>query len=129
MNPFPFWLYSENNFEYLINVLRTQALGRAWRRTLLWLGLRKRSSPDGYWDYEAGRNWAFRPNIPINFVPASLQATDPKLSFPAIELLHHTLSKLDSDVPLVIVRPPAFFTDLPASGDPNANPFHSARER
>lgn len=121
MNPFPFWLYSENNFEYLINVLRTQALGRAWRRTLLWLGLRKRSSPDGYWDYEAGRNWAFRPDIPINFVPASLQATDPKLSFPAIELLHHALSKLDRDVPLVIVRPPAFFTDLPASGDPNAN--------
>jgi len=119
--PFPFWLYSESTFEYSIHILDAKALDLAWRRTLLWLGLRKRSRPDGYWDYEAGRTWAFRPNVPVDFAPAQTQATDPKTPFPAIESLQITLAKLDRDVPLVVVIPPAFFTELPARGDPNAD--------
>ena len=35
-------------------------------------------------------------------------------------LLQTTLASLDSDVPLAIVVPPAFFTELPARGDSNA---------
>ena len=120
-NPFPFWLYSESTIEYSIHILDAKALDLAWRRTLLWLGLRTRSRPDGYWDYEAGRVWAFRPDIPADFSPAHTQARNPEVSFPAIELLRTTLNKLDSNVPLAIVAPPAFFTDLPARGDPNAD--------
>jgi len=120
-SPFPFWLYSESPFEYSLNMLDTKALDLAWRRTLLWLGLRKRSRPDGYWDYEAGRTWAFRPETPLNFTPAATQATSPKVPFPAVTLLQTTLANLDSDVPLAIVVPPAFFTELPARGDSNAD--------
>jgi hypothetical protein len=120
-NPFPFWLYSESTVEYSIHILDAKALDLAWRRTLLWLGLRTRSRPDGYWDYEAGRGWAFRPNIPDNFSPALTQARNPKVSFPAVELLRTALNKLDSNVPLAIVMPPAFFTVLPARDDPNAD--------
>ena len=119
-NPFPFWLYSQSTLEYAIHILDAKALDLAWRRTLLWLGLRTRSRPDGYWDYEAGRAWAFRPVIPANFSPAPTQARNPEVSFPAIELLRATLSNLDSNVPLAIVMPPAFFTELPARDDPKA---------
>jgi hypothetical protein len=102
-------------------MLDTKALDLAWRRTLLWLGLRKRSRPDGYWDYEAGRTWAFRPQTPINFTPAATQVTSPKVPFPAVTLLQTTLASLDSDVPLAIVVPPVFFTELLARSDSNAD--------
>src|SRR5262249_16126067 len=120
-HPFPFWLYSESAFEYSMHVLDAKALDLAWRRTLLWLGLRTRSRPDGYWDYEAGRTWAFRPEAPTNFSPAPTRGQNPKISFPEIELLWSTLNNLDSDVPLAIVMPPVFFTELPAHDDPNAD--------
>jgi len=119
-HPFPFWLYGASNFEYSIHVLDAKALDLAWRRTLLWLGLRKRSRPDGYSDYEAGRTRAFRPNPPIDFTPALTQASPPAISFPAVELLRTTLADLDKNVPVAIVMPPPFFTALPARGDPNA---------
>lgn len=35
-------------------------------------------------------------------------------------MLQTTLASLDSDVPLAFVVPPAFFTELPARGDSNA---------
>jgi hypothetical protein len=35
-------------------------------------------------------------------------------------LLRATLADLDKDVPVAIVMPPPFFTELPARGDPNA---------
>jgi hypothetical protein len=120
-HPFPFWLYSESTFEYSIHMLDAKALDLAWRRTLLWLGLRKRSRSDGYWDYEVGRTWAFRPDTPTEFTPAITQASHPTVPFPAVELLRTTLTNIDRDVPLAIVMPPAFFTDLPARGDPNAD--------
>jgi hypothetical protein len=121
MNPFPFWLYTEDTSEYLINVFHTQSLERAWRRTLLWLGLRTRSRPDGYWDYEIGRTWAFRPDIPVNFIPAAMRARVPELPFPAVERLRTALTDLDADVPLAIAMAPSFFTELPGAGDPNAD--------
>jgi hypothetical protein len=119
-HPFPFWLYGESNFEYSIHMLDAKALDLAWRRTLLRLGLRKRSRPDGYWDYEAGRTWAFQPKTPVDFAPATTHASPPTVSFPAVELLRATLADLDKHVPVAIVMPPPFFTELPARGDPNA---------
>jgi hypothetical protein len=120
-NPFPFWLYGESSFEYLINVLHTQSLDRVWRRILLWLGLRERSRPDGYWDYEIGRTWSYQPDIPIGFLPAGTKSKTPKLSFPAVKQLETALATLDSDIPFAIVMPPAFFTALPKNGDANVD--------
>jgi hypothetical protein len=121
LNPFPFWLYSESTADYLINLFHTQSLTRAWRRILLRLGLRTRSTPDGYWDYEIGRTWAFHPTVSIDFQPASMKARVPELRFPAIERLRAGLAGLAADVPLVVATPPSFFSYLPAVGDRNAD--------
>jgi hypothetical protein len=121
MNAFPFWLYDESNTEYLAGVFRTHTFTLAWRRLLLWTGLRKRSAPDGYWDYESGKTWNFHPEIPARFQPASLQARAPELPFPAIAQLQAALRGLDADVPIALVTPPSFFTDLPPLGDPQSD--------
>ena len=57
----------------------------------------------------------------LNFTPAATQVTSPKVSFPAVTLLQTTLASLDSDVPLAIVVPPVFFTELPARSNSNAD--------
>jgi hypothetical protein len=120
-NPFPFWLYSDDTSEYLSNIFETRSLTHAWRRTLMWLGLRKRSRPDGYWDYEVGRTPAYRPTIPIDFTPASLSARPPEEPFPANERLRIALADLAADVPVVILVPPTFYSELPAVGTPEAD--------
>src|SRR6185437_9892788 len=51
---FPFWLYGDSNFKYLINSLNTRSGGAAIRRVKYALGLLKPSDPRGYDDYERG---------------------------------------------------------------------------
>ncbi len=56
LNPFPFWLYSDSDLEYLGRLFSSRALGRMVRRVQLGLGLRTPSAADGYWDYEQHRS-------------------------------------------------------------------------
>ena len=121
LNPFPFWLYSDNTINYLRNLFRTEALTRAWRRTLLWLGLRHRSRPDGYWDYEIDRTWAFQPQVSRNFSPAELAPKAPVLAFPAVAALSAAFGELPAGVALSFVMPPTFYAGLPSIGDPAAD--------
>jgi hypothetical protein len=112
---FPYWLYADSNAEYAANVLRTASLDRGWRRILLAAGLRKASRPDGYWDYELGRVWAFAPKIPDNLTPASGMRS-PRRPFPAVDQLRAELLKLPADTRRVVIFPPVFVTALPAAG-------------
>lgn len=114
-NPFPFWLYSEANLEYAVNALRTAALNRGWRRLLLAVGLRQRSDPAGYLDYERGRVWAFTPTIPEGLEP-EVAIREGERRFPAIERLWAQLGERAREVPIIVVFPPAFVTQLPKSG-------------
>jgi hypothetical protein len=113
--PFPFWLYSESNREYTMNILNTAALDRGWRRILLALGLRQPSDPAGYWDYERGRVWAFAPNVPEGLVPAS-DMRPPQRWFPAVERLQALVTELPAETGLVVLFPPTFVTALPVAG-------------
>jgi len=120
-NPFPFWLYTDSVVEYSLNVFNSRSLDLAWRRILLWSGLRTRSRADGYWDYESGRTWNFTPKIPDNFVPALMRERDPSTAFPAIERLQTALANFKDDTAFAIVMPPAFFSELPRNDDPKAD--------
>src|SRR5215218_484508 len=51
-HPFPFWLYGDSTVDYVSRLFSTRALRLTLRRLLVGLGLRPRSAPDGYWDYE-----------------------------------------------------------------------------
>lgn len=112
---FPYWLYADSNAEYAAHVLRTASLDRGWRRVLLAAGLRKASSPDGYWDYELGRVWAFAPKVPDTLTPASGMKS-PQRPFPAIDSLRADLLKLPAGTRRVVVFPPVFVTALPVAG-------------
>jgi hypothetical protein len=114
-NPFPFWLYTDNDAEYAVNALRTAALDRGWRRLLLALGLRHESDPTGFADYERGRVWAFAPTVPEGLTPAS-GSRNPQRPFPAIVKFSAVLRQLPADARLIVVFPPVFVTELPTAG-------------
>ena len=67
--PFPFWLYSDSDIEYLRNLFSGRSLERAFRRIGMALGWRQRIRAAGYFDYEAlsrnqGRRFAPPPLPP-----------------------------------------------------------------
>src|SRR5947209_15833933 len=114
-HPFPFWLYGESTLDYAGRLFSSRALGRTWRRVLLATGLRQRSAPDGYWDYEANGPGEFAPVIApqSDAAPAAGPVSD---FFPAAALLGDTLKKVPPDVPVVLVVPPAFYSMLAPPG-------------
>ena len=117
-NAFPFWLYTGNSFAYALDALRSSTLDRAWRRILLGVGMRQRSAPAGYWDYETGQAWTFNQPVPDGVSPAS-GMREPQRPFPAIDRLNAIFSGL-TDVRYVVVFPPVFVTSLPAAGSAEA---------
>jgi hypothetical protein len=114
-HPFPYWLYEEGNLDFLGRLFSSRALSLTWRRILVGLGLRARTAPDGYWDYELSGPREFQPVI----VPRDDGGPAPaKVSedFPAVALLGAAIKKLPADVPVVLLVPPAYYTMLPKPG-------------
>src|SRR5438477_7092469 len=114
-HPFPFWLYGESTLDYAGRLFSARALGRTWRRILLAAGLRQRSAPDGYWDYEAKGPGEFQAVIaPQNdAAPASGPVSE---DFPGAALLSDALKKVPAEVPVALVVPPALSSTLPRRG-------------
>jgi hypothetical protein len=106
LNPFPFWLYSDSDLEYLGRLFSSRALGRMVRRVQIGLGLKTPSAPDGYWDYEQLGHGEFRPAPPTDEKP------DVAMDFPAIQPLANFLASIPN-VPVVLVMPPMIADNLP----------------
>ncbi len=117
---FPPWLYGDSNLDYLAHLLNTRAVTTAYRRVLLALGFIKPTDPDGYWDYEAGRIWNFRPEIAPGGTLAPILSDAVDRAFPALEALDKVLADLPPDTPVIVVMPPQFYTLLPASSSHKA---------
>jgi hypothetical protein len=103
-HPFPFWIYEPSSLTYFANILNTRAVERGFRRVAIVLGLREASARNGFWDYEMGRQWAFKGTEPAPAVD-TISLGPP---FPAIEALPWPGAER-----LVIVIPPVFYTALP----------------
>jgi hypothetical protein len=114
-HPFPFWLYGTSNLDFLGRLFSSRALDHTLRRILIGLGLRQRSAPDGYWDYEKNGPQEFRPVIVLreDGGPAPAQVAE---DFPGVALLDAAIRNLPADLPLVLVAPPAYYTMLPRPG-------------
>lgn len=111
-HPFPFWLYGESRLDYFGKLFSSRALRLTWQRVLIGLGLRQRSAPDGYWDYEREGPSEFQPVI----VPRDDGGPAPQNmseDFPGVALLGAAIRKLPADVPVVLFVPPAFHTMIP----------------
>lgn len=117
-HPFPFWLYSESHIEYLSHLFSSRALGRSIRRIRLAMGMRTRSAPDGYWDYEALGHGEFQPDAqaPDNL---ALAPEGTKQEFPWVDRLRTFIAGA-GDTPVVIVMPPLMTSNLPRAGTAGA---------
>jgi hypothetical protein len=109
---FPFWLYGDSNWQYLVNSLNSRSVGAALRRIKHALGLLQPSHPRGYDDYEARRPADYKFDFPP---PPPPRAPPPPTelgarAFPAIDRL---AAELPADTPLVVVFPPVYVTELP----------------
>jgi hypothetical protein len=114
-HPFPFWLYGESTLDYVGRQFSTRALRLGLRRVMIGLGLRPRSTPDGYWDYEKEGPAELAPVIGSHDDggPAPAQVSE---QFPAVALLDAAIRKLPPDVPVVLLVPPSFAATLPRPG-------------
>jgi hypothetical protein len=114
-HPFPFWLYGDSTIDYVSRLFSTRALRLTLRRLLVGSGLRPRSTPDGYWDYEKEGPAELMPVIGPrdDGGPAVTQASP---YFPAVELLDRAIKALAPDVSVVLLVPPTFHTDIPRPG-------------
>jgi hypothetical protein len=115
VNPFPFWLYSDSAREYLGNIFGARTLDRVIRQLQIRFGLRSRSDPAGYADYEAGRAWNFSPATApsATALPELIDAA--AAPFPAIDRLRELLRTLNPDVPAVLLMPPTYASHVPPS--------------
>ena len=123
-HPFPYWLYEESNLDFLGRLFSSRALSLTWRRLQVGLGLRQRTAPDGYWDYEILGPREFQPVI----VPRDDGGTAPAQvseDFPGVALLGATIRNLPADVPVVLLVPPAYYTMLPRPGSLAAAEEHA----
>jgi len=111
---FPFWLYGDSDWDYLVNSLNSRSVGAAFQRVKHALGMLQPSHPRGYDDYEARRPADYKFDFPP---PPATMAAASKIDlsgrpFPAIDRLAAAL-KTAPGTPLVVVFPPVYVANLP----------------
>jgi hypothetical protein len=111
---FPFWLYGDSDWAYLVNSLNSRSASAALRRVKHALGLLQPSHPRGYDDYEARRPADYKFDFPPP--PDMMAAASPVdlggRPMPAIDRLAAEL-KTAPGTPLVVVFPPVYISVLP----------------
>jgi hypothetical protein len=114
--PFPFWLYSNDRLDYVVNMLRYKSFEAAARRLKLLAGLDRPARADGYHDYDTGKVWH-----PPEFDEApspNRQSGGQTLAsdFTALPLLQRFLASVGPKARVVLVFPPRHVSAIPAAG-------------
>jgi hypothetical protein len=133
MLPFPYWLYSRSNLEYVRGMIRPRTVRHAVIRAQYLAGRGKRppARPDGFYDYE-------RVYRQINYeagTPERLARVEPAGSvnltgrFPALEALDGFLRDVPPETIVVLLRPPVFINGLPVPGSDYASSERQCREQ
>ena len=112
-HPFPFWLYGRSDLDYIGRLFSSRALRLTVRRLMVAAGLRPRSAPDGYWDYEKEGPAEVVLGPRGDGGPAPPEVSQ---DFPAVKLLDAAIRELPGDVPVVLAVPPTFYTAIPRPG-------------
>lgn len=120
--PFPFWLYSRDQREYLVGLLRFDVLEEFQRRIVyLMTGRGERARPDGYWDYEpsyTGMGYDRDPGKRAEletYMPIGGNADGP---YPAAKALEAMMAQVPG-TRLILLRPPVYRSALPRPGSPS----------
>lgn len=123
--PFPFWLLSRSLPDYLLGLMRLDAIEELPRRiAFLTSSTAPRARPDGYWDYEAGYSVqgydtdpAIRARLQERTKTGGGNVAGP---FPAARELEALMRTAPAETALILVRPPVYVTALPVPGSADA---------
>jgi hypothetical protein len=113
VSAFPFWLYGDSTLLYASRLFTWHAIGNAFGRIMIGLGLRKPRYPDGFSDYEELRIQDRHPDVVAQREPEQTPVGKVSDVFPAIALLEDAIKDIPAEVPLVLVVPPVFYTAIP----------------
>jgi hypothetical protein len=126
-NSFPFWLYGGSTLEYAGRLFSWRALDHAFQRIQIGLGQRPRVAPDGSFNYEEFFPLDRHPvDAPRSGMP---KAAGGKIndSFPFAALLDGIVAKLPTEVPVILVAPPTFYTAIPLPGSIEATEWEACK--
>lgn len=128
--PFPFWLYTDSDAEYLAGLFNIHSIEHAVRRIELGLGWLEPSDPAGFCDCgDDERHWRPKQGTDPLDMASVMTATKSELAFPGIERLISLLTEIGNPPPLVIAMPPVFASSLPRAGTPEAMTLASCKAR
>lgn len=132
LNPFPFWLYSSSDVEYVGSLMSTLSWKVAAARLRVWLRRLPAARADGYDDYENGR--VYDPSTAqARIKKEGIQGLDAPaagaLDFPAFHELAAALQKLDPSSQKIIVFPPIAAVKMTAARIEAASDCHTAARK
>jgi hypothetical protein len=114
-HPFPFWLYTDDRFDYAINMMRYKTLEAAGTHLRMLFGNERKARADGYHDY-SGANFAEfteQPPPPENPPGSAISQVE---NFTAPPLLRQFLERLGGSARVVLLMPPRHVSILPVPG-------------
>jgi hypothetical protein len=111
--PFPFWLYSNDRFDYVINMMRYKTVEAAARRLKLLAGLERPARPDGYHDYDTGKVW-HAPEFAESLAAGSSETA--ATGFSTVHLLRRFIATLAPAARVVLIFPPRYIGAIPSAG-------------
>ena len=110
VNPFPFWLYSAREGDYVLGMMRLKSLDAALRKIALLTGRAEPARADGYNDYEIGRSWdaatASARLAEEEAAVANARAGDRSAEIVATPPLAAFLARVPERLPVILVFPP-----------------------
>jgi hypothetical protein len=127
-HPFPFWLYSNDRLDYIINMMRLKSFEAGARRLKLLAGFDRPARADGYHDYDTGR---VRHATGLDEAPAQNQLSDGQTlagDFTAPLLLQHWLASVGPGARVVLIFPPRHVSAIPAAGSAAAAELDACKD-
>lgn len=131
--PFPFWLFSRDQGEYLVGLMSFDVVEELVRRIgFLASAAPQRARRDGYWDYEPNyqiqgydADPALRARLDQSALTDGGNSSGP---FPAAERLETLMRTAPAETALILLRPPVYITSLPAPGSAAAQADAACRQ-
>jgi hypothetical protein len=115
-NPFPFWLYSADWFEYALGMLQLKTFESVQRKIKLMQGLAPPLSADGYRDYESEHPWNAEAAERASFATGGSEFVSDPPNFAAVSLMRAFRAELPVAARVVFIFPPRHHSALPPPG-------------
>ncbi len=118
--PFPFWLYGDDDWSYLANVIGPDGLSKAVARVGLALGLKERTWRDGFDNVEEKySNFWNAENFTATFTAAPPWASqDVGAPIPKVDKLRALIDRASPGSRFALLWTPYYVNALPAAGSP-----------